>query len=320
MNRLPPTNAWPQLPLSAWKDTRDTLHMWTQVVGKVRLALEPMINQWWQVPLYVTVQGLSTSLMPYGNRGLEATFDFQHHVLDLRTTEGTSRQVALAPRSVADFYTEVMRRLTELDVPVKIYPRPVEVPVAIPFAEDKDHAAYDAAYAHRFWLSLVQAHRVLTAFRARFTGKVSPVHFFWGSFDLAVTRFSGRTAPRHPGGVPHVADWVEQEAYSHEISSCGYWPGGAEEGAFYSYAYPEPEGFPDRPVEPADAVYDRRLQEFVLPYQVVRSDADPDATLLTFAQSTYEAAADLAGWDRGALERATRRQATGEAGMTGQTG
>lgn len=307
MNQLPSEDVWPQLPLSAWADTRDTLHMWTQVVGKVRLALEPMINQWWQVPLYVTVQGLTTSLMPYGNRGLEATFDFHRHLLDLRTTDGASRQVALEPRSVADFYAEVMRRLAELDVPVEIYPRPVEVPVAIPFAEDDEHAAYDAAYAHRFWLSLVQAHRVLTVFRSRFAGKVSPVHFFWGSFDLAVTRFSGRTAPPHPGGVPNLADWVAQEAYSHEVSSCGYWPGGAEQGVFYSYAYPEPEGFPDRPVEPADAVYDGNLQEFVLPYQVVRSAGDPDATLLAFAQSTYEAAAELAGWDRAALERTGAR-------------
>ncbi|MCW2638395.1 MAG: hypothetical protein JWP76_701 [Dactylosporangium sp.] len=307
MNQLPSEDVWPQLPLSAWADTRDTLHMWTQVVGKVRLALEPMINQWWQVPLYVTVQGLTTSLMPYGNRGLEATFDFHRHLLDLRTTDGASRQVALEPRSVADFYAEVMRRLAELDVPVEIYPRPVEVPVAIPFAEDDEHAAYDAAYAHRFWLSLVQAHRVLTVFRSRFAGKVSPVHFFWGSFDLAVTRFSGRTAPPHPGGVPNLADWVAQEAYSHEVSSCGYWPGGAEQGVFYSYAYPEPEGFPDRPVEPADAVYDGNLQEFVLPYQVVRSAGDPDATLLAFAQSTYEAAAELGDWDRAAIERATQR-------------
>jgi hypothetical protein len=307
VNQLPSEDVWPQLPLSAWADTRDTLHMWTQVVGKVRLALEPMINQWWQVPLYVTVQGLTTSLMPYGNRGLEATFDFHRHLLDLRTTDGASRQVALEPRSVADFYAEVMRRLAELDVPVEIYPRPVEVPVAIPFAEDDEHTAYDAAYAHRFWLSLVQAHRVLTVFRSRFAGKVSPVHFFWGSFDLAVTRFSGRTAPPHPGGVPNLADWVAQEAYSHEVSSCGYWPGGAEQGVFYSYAYPEPEGFPDRPVEPADAVYDGDLQEFVLPYQVVRSAGDPDATLLAFAQSTYEAAAELGDWDRAAIERATQR-------------
>jgi hypothetical protein len=299
---IPSRQAWPELPLSAWAGTRDTLHLWTQVIGKVRLALEPMINHWWQVPLYVNARGLTTSLMPYGNRGLEATFDFHRHRLDLSTTDGASRQVALAPRSVADFYAEVMGRLAELDVPVEIYPRPVELPVQVPFSEDEEHAEYDAEYAHRFWLSLVQAQRVLTEFRSRFTGKVSPVHFFWGSFDLAVTRFSGRTAPRHPA-VPYTPDPVTWEAYSHEVSSCGYWPGGAEQGLFYAYAYPEPAGLPDQHVQPADAGYDRTLREFVLPYHVVRSAVDPDATVLAFAQSTYEATADLAGWDRAALER-----------------
>jgi hypothetical protein len=253
---IPSSATWPDLPLSAWADTRDTLHLWTQVVGKVRLALEPVINHWWQVPLYVTAQGLTTSLIPYGTRGLEMIFDFHRHVLDIRTTDGTRREVALVPRSVADFYTEVMARLAELDIQVKILPRPVEVPVAIAFAEDEQHASYDADYAHRFWISLVHTHRVLTAFRSRFVGKVSPVHFFWGAFDLAVTRFSGRTAPRHPGGIPNCADWVTQEAYSHEVSSCGYWPGGADHGAFYAYAYPEPAGFPDWPVTPAGAAYD----------------------------------------------------------------
>jgi hypothetical protein len=291
------------LPLSAWADTRDTLHLWTQVVGKVRLALEPMINHWWQVPLYVSAEGLTTSLMPYGNRGVEMTFDFHHHLLDLRTTDGASRAVALGPRSVADFYAEVMARLAELDVPVEIYPRPVEVPVDVPFTDDEEHASYDAEYAHQFWVSLVQAQRVLTAFRSRFTGKVSPIHFFWGAFDLAVTRFSGRSAPPHPGGIPNTPDRITREAYSHEVSSLGYWPGGAEEGLFYAYAYPEPAGFSARPVEPAAAAYDRGLGEFVLPYQAVRSAGDPDATLLAFAQSTYEAAADLAGWDRACLER-----------------
>jgi hypothetical protein len=304
---IPLAREWPELPLSAWEDTRDTLHLWTQVVGKVRLALEPMVNHWWQVPLYVSAEGLTTSLMPYGNRGLEATFDFHRHILDLRTTDGASRPVALVPRSVADFYKEVMRRLAELDVPVEIYPRPVELPVAIPFAEDDEHAAYDADYAHRFWLSLVQAQRVLTAFRARFIGKVSPVHFFWGAFDLAVTRFSGRTAPLHPGGVPNTPDWINQEAYSHEVSSLGYWPGGAEQGAFYSYAYPEPDGFREWPVEPDGASYDGNLGEFLLPYHVVRAAGDPDDALLSFAQSTYEAAAELAYWDRAALERADNR-------------
>jgi hypothetical protein len=294
---------WPELPLSAWQDTRDTLHLWTQVVGKVRLALEPMMNHWWQVPLYVTARGLTTSLMPYGGRGLEMAFDFQRHVLDIRTTEGASREVALTPRSVADFYAEVMARLDELDVRVGILPHPVEIPVDVAFAEDNEHASYDAEYAHRFWLSLVQAHRVLTRFRAGFVGKASPVHFFWGAFDLAVTRFSGRTAPRHPGGIPNCPDWVTREAYSHEVSSCGYWPGGSESGAFYSYAYPEPAGFADWPVSPAGVTYDGTLKEFILPYDVVRRADDPDATLLSFAQSTYEAAATLNGWERTALER-----------------
>jgi hypothetical protein len=207
------------------------------------------------------------------------------------------------PRSVADFYAEVMGRLTDLGVPVEIVPRPVEVPVAIPFAEDEEHAAYDAGYAHRFWVSLVHAHRVFGAFRSGFVGKVSPVHFFWGSFDLAVTRFSGRAAPPHPGGVPNCPDWVAHEAYSHEVSSCGYWPGGADEGVFYAYAYPEPHGFRDWSVQPAGAGYDHDLAEFVLPYGLVRSAANPDTTLLAFLRSTYDAVADLAGWDRAALER-----------------
>ncbi|NJC70368.1 hypothetical protein HC031_11690 [Planosporangium thailandense] len=294
---------WPRLPLSEWADTRDTLHLWTQIVGKVRLALEPMVNHWWQVPLYVNAVGLTTALMPYGNRGLEAIFDFHRHVLDLRTTDGLRRTVALAPRPVADFYAEVMGRLAELGAPVRIYPRPVEVPVEIPFPDDHEHASYDPEYAHRFWLSLVHTHRVFTEFRGRFSGKVSPVHFFWGAFDLAVTRFSGRVAPPHPS-VPYTADRVTREAYSHEVSSCGYWPGGADEGSFYAYAYPEPPGFRRRLVEPAAARYDTDLGEFVLPYRAVRTSADPDATLLAFAQSTYDAAADLAAWNRAALERA----------------
>jgi hypothetical protein len=297
---------WPALPVSQWEGTRDTLHLWTQVVGKVRLGLEPMVNHWWQVPLYVNARGLTTSLMPYGDRGVEATFDFHRHTLDLRTTDGASREVALAPRPLADFYAEVMGRLAELGVPVEIYPRPVEMLATTPFTEDLGHAAYDPEYAYRFWLSLVQAQRVFTAFRGRFTGKVSPVHFFWGAFDLAVTRFSGRPAPPHPS-VPYTADRITREAYSHEVSSVGYWPGGAEEGVFYAYAYPEPAGFRDWPVEPAGATYDTGLGEFVLPYHLVRSAADPDAALLSFAQSSYEAAADLADWDRTALEREPAR-------------
>lgn len=310
---LPPESStvsrgsWPELPLPRWQDTRDTLHLWTQVVGKVRLALEPMINHWWQAPLYVTARGLTTSLMPYGTRGLDMTFDFQRHVLEIRTTDGGSREVALAPRSVADFYTEVMARLGELGMPVEIIARPVETPVAVPFADDEEHASYDAGYARGFWLSLVQAQRVLTVFRSEFVGKSSPVHFFWGAFDLAVTRFSGRTAPPHPGAVPNCPDWVTREAYSHEVSSCGYWPGGTWSGAFYSYAYPEPPGFRQWPVAPAQAQYDSDLGEFILPYDTVRGAADPDALLLSFLRSSYEAAADLASWDRAALERGAAR-------------
>jgi hypothetical protein len=298
------TTPWPALPLGQWEKTRDTLHLWTQIVGKVRLALEPWVNHSWHVPLYVNARGLTTSLMPAGGGGLEIQFDFNRHVLELRTTDGRERHVRLEPRSVADFYAETLARLAELEVAVQIWPRPVELPDVIPFPEDDQHASYDAEFAHRFWQSLVQSHRVLTAFRSRFTGKVSPVHFFWGAFDLAVTRFSGRTAPRHPGGVPNCAAWVMEEAYSQEVSSCGYWPGGADEGVFYAYAYPEPDGFRTWPVEPAAASYEDTLGEFVLPYQIVRTAADPDATLLSFLQTTYEAAAELAGWDRGRLERA----------------
>jgi uncharacterized protein DUF5996 len=296
---------WPELPVAAWEDTRDTLHMWTQVVGKVRLALEPMVNHWWQTPFYVTARGLTTGLMPHHGRGIEMEFDFLRHFLDIRTTEGAERHVRLEPRSVADFYSETMALLAELGVVVKINPVPSEVLVAIPFAKDEQHASYDAEYAQRFWRLLVQAKRVLTEFRSPFLGKVSPVHFFWGGFDLAVTRFSGRSAPLHPGGIPNCPDWVTQEGYSHEVSSCGYWPGGTGEGFFYAYAYPEPAGFRDWPVEPEAAVYDADLGEFLLPYEVVRRAEDPDGILLSFLGTTYEAAAELAGWDRASLERPT---------------
>jgi hypothetical protein len=293
---------WPDLTLSAWADTRDTLQLWTQIVGKVRLALEPMVNHWWQVPLYVSARGLTTSLMAAGATGLEMEFDFLDHALVLRTTDGRTLDVPLERRPVADFYTETMAALGDLGVDVHVLARPVEITDAIPFADDVTHSAYDPAAARRFWLALVQAHRVMTRFRGRFLGKASPVHFFWGADDLAATRFSGRRAPRHPGGVPHLPDWVQEIAYSHEVSSCGFWPGGSAEGSFYSYAYPEPPGFADWPVEPAAAFYDGDLGEFILPYAAVRAAADPDAILLTFFQSTYEAAADLAAWDRAALE------------------
>lgn len=294
---------WPELTLSAWEDTRDTLHMWMQVVGKVRLTMGPMLNHWWQVPLYVSARGLTTSLMHVGRgRGLEIEFDFVDHVLAFRTSEGQRRDIALKPRSVADFYAATMTTLDDLDVRAPIFARPNEVPHAIPFPEDDQHRSYDADAAHRFWLALLQAHRVMVQFRAGFIGKASPVHFFWGAIDLATTRFSGRPAPKHPGGVPNCPDWVQELAYSHELSSCGFWPGGSAEGSFYAYAYPQPDGFADWPVEPDAAFYDDRLGEFILPYAAVRTATDPDATLLAFFQSTYEAAAELAGWDRAALE------------------
>ncbi len=293
---------WPELTLSAWDDTLATFHMWTQIVGKVRLALEPMRNHWWQVPLYVSSRGLTTSLMHAGTTGLEIEFDLIDHVLELRTSDGRRAKVELAPRSVADFYAATFAALRELGVEVTILPRPVEVVEAIPFADDEQHRAYDGAAVQRFWRALVQSHRVMTRFRGGFVGKSSPVHFFWGAADLAVTRFSGRPAPKHAGGAPNCADWVMELAYSHEVSSCGFWPGGSAEGAFYSYAYPEPEGFAAWPVTPDAATYDEALGEFVLPYSAVRTAPDPDALLLEFFESTYEAAATLGGWDRAALE------------------
>ena len=297
-----PDTGWPDLTLSRWEDTRDTFHMWTQVVGKIRMALEPMVNHWWQVTLYVSARGLTTSLMHAGPTGLEIEFDLIDHVLDLRTSDGGNRQVTLEPRSVASFYEATMAALDELGLHVKILPRPVEVVESIPFPEDEKHHAYDAAAIHRFWLALVRMHQVMARFRGRFVGKASPVHFFGGGADLAVTRFSGRQAPKHPGGVPNCADWVQELAYSHEVSSCGFWPNGSAEGSFYSYAYPRPAGFADWPVLPDAAYYDHEMGEFLLPYAAVRTADDPDATLMSFFESTYEGAATLAGWDRAALE------------------
>ncbi|MDQ1708788.1 MAG: hypothetical protein QOG49_173 [Frankiaceae bacterium] len=297
---------WPDLTLATWAETRDTVHLWTQIVGKVRLGLMPMTNHWWHVTLYVSARGLTTSLMPIGGRGLELEFDFVDHVLDLRTTAGEHRHVTLEPRSVANFYAATTTALDELGVSVRLYPRPSEVVDAIPFDQDEVHRSYDADAANRFWRGLVQADRVLTEFRAGFTGKASPVHFFWGGADICTTRFSGRPAPRHRGGVPNCPDWVQELAYSHEVSSCGFWPGGSDEGTFYSYAYPQPAGFADWAVQPAGAYYDHALGEFLLPYAAVRQAADPDAALLAFFGSTYDAAATLAGWDRGALEAEPR--------------
>jgi hypothetical protein len=293
---------WPDLTLATWEDTRDTLHLWTQVAGKVRLALEPMLNHWWQVPLYVSARGLTTSLMHANGLALEMEFDFLDHVLAIRTSTGEVRKLTLEPRSVADFYAATMSALHGLGIHVAIRPRPVEIPDVIPFPQDETHHHYDPAAARAFWLALVQAHRLMSRFRAGFIGKASPVHFFWGGFDLAVTRFSGRTAPPHPGGVPNCPDWVMRLAYSHEVSSCGFWPGGSAEGSFYSYAYPEPKGFKEWRGLPSEAFYDEALGEFLLPYAAVRSAGDPDALLLSFLQSTYAAAAELGGWDRAALE------------------
>ena len=300
--------AWPKLPpLSGWQDTFETLHMWTQIVGKIRMELAPWINHSWGSPLYVTTRGLTTSPIPHGTRTFAIDFDFISHTLRITTSTGEERSLDLEPMSVADFYQKTMSTLDELGIEVDILARPVEVPDPVqPFPEDTEHASYDADATQRFWRALVQADRVFTDFRARFTGKVSPVHFFWGAFDLAVTRFSGRDAPTHPGGVPNCADWVMEEAYSQELSSAGFWPGtGLGEAAFYSYAYPEPDGFRERTAKPEAAYFHEEMGEFVLPYEAVRTAEDPDAALLAFLQSTYEAAADLADWDRAALEHET---------------
>jgi hypothetical protein len=297
--------AWPELPLEGWKDTFETLHMWTQIVGKVRLRLSPWINHSWHTTLYVTASGLTTSPIPYQGRTFDIALDFLRHRVVLTASDGATAGFALEPQSVAAFYRRVMDALATLGVQVRIVRKPNEVPDPIPFDQDEVHRSYDGAAAQRFWRILVQAERVFTRFRAGFVGKCSPVHLFWGAADLAVTRFSGRRAPEHPGGIPNLPDWVTREAYSHEVSSCGFWPGGGvvTYPAFYSYAYPAPPGFAGAPVRPAGAFYSTDLGEFLLPYDVVRTAEDPDATLLEFLQSTYEAAADLAQWDRQALER-----------------
>jgi uncharacterized protein DUF5996 len=299
------TERWPALPLDGWQTTYRTLHMWSQIVGKIRLSQTPWINHSWHVPLYVTARGLTTSPIPHGSSTFQIDFDFIDHRLVIQTSDGESRALALAPRSVAAFYRAVLAALDALKVPVTINRMPNEVENAIPFDQDEEHASYDPEQAQRFWRILVQSERVLQQFRARFVGKVSPIHFFWGSFDLAVTRFSGRPAPSHPGGVPNLPDWVVREAYSHEVSSCGFWPGGGPHPfpLYYSYAYPEPEGFSAAPVRPAGASYSPELREFILPYEEVRNAESPDRALLEFLQSTYDAAATLAGWDRSALER-----------------
>ena len=298
------SEVWPALPLEEWKDTYATLHMWTQIVGKIRLAQTPLINHWWNATLYVTSRGLTTSAMPYGHRTFDIDFDFLDHNLLFRSSDGRAKTVRLHPRPVADLYRETMSALHSLETPVTIWTTPVEVEDRTPFEQDEKHAAYDPEYAQRVWRILLQASRVLTGFRSRFLGKVSPVHFFWGAFDLALTRFSGRLAPSHPG-APNLARFVAVEAYSHEVSSCGFWPGGGpvDMPVFYAYAYPEPEGFKEYAIQPAEAFYHPQLKEFVLPYDVVRKATSPDEVLLAFVQSTYEAAANLAKWDRERLER-----------------
>ncbi|HWK88922.1 MAG TPA: DUF5996 family protein [Longimicrobium sp.] len=298
--------AWPALPYQAWHDTLATLHMWTQVVGKVRLALAPAVNHWWHVPLYVTPRGLTTSAMPHGERTFEMSFDFVEHVLEIRTSDGDDGRVQLRPRTVADFHAEVMRSLEAMGLGVRTWPVPVEVPDPVPFARD-ERDAYDAEYAARCWRVLVQADRVMQRFRGEFLGKCSPVHFFWGGFDLAVSRFSGRTAPRH-ASVPGMADSITLEGYSHEVSSAGFWPGADfhPHPSFYAYFYPSPEGYADARVQPEGASWSAALGEWLLPYDAVRTADDPDTALLAFLRSTYAAGAELAGWDRAALERPLR--------------
>jgi len=295
---------WPDLPLAAWRDTQATLQLFTQIVGKIRLARSPWLNHSWHVALYVTARGLSTSPIPDGARNVEIAFDFIDGVLRISASDGATRQFGLAGQSVASFHAATLAALAELGFVVAIDDMPNELPDPVRFSLDHAHASYDGDAVRRFFQILVNADRVFKHFRTAFLGKASPVHFFWGSFDLAVTRFSGRRAPRHPGGVPHLADAVATEAYSHEVSSAGFWPGGGaiDYPAFYSYAYPEPAGFRATKVRPDAAFFSEALGEFILPYDAVRRAADPDRTLLEFLQSTYEAAANAATWDREALE------------------
>jgi hypothetical protein len=302
------TEAWPELPLAAWQDTYATLQLWTQIVGKLRLALAPHVNHWWQVTLYVSSSGLTTGPIPYGAGSFTVEFDFLRHVLRISTSDGRQESFPLQPMTVAEFYREFMARLRKLGIAARIWTRPQEIPDPVTrFENDTAHGSYDPDYANRFWRILVQCERLFARFRSGFIGKVSPVHFFWGSFDLAVTRFSGRPAPQHPGGVPNLADWVAREAYSHECSSGGFWPGGGpvSGAAFYSYTYPAPPGFPEAKVAPGAAYFHPQLGEFILPYDAVRAAADPDALVLDFLHSTYEAGANLGKWEREALERNT---------------
>ncbi len=301
----PSLETWPSLPLEAWSETCATLHLWTQIVGKIRLAQTPWINHSWHVTLYVTARGLTTTPIPYGHCVFQIDFDFIAHRLIIQVSDGSVGGFPLQPMSVAAFYKHLMLEMNRLLLPVSLRAIPCEIADPMPFELDKTHCAYDPEYALRFWQILVQADRVFKKFRSRFTGKCSPVHYFWGAPDLAVTRFSGRSAPPHPGGFPGLPDWVTREAYSHEVSSCGFWTGGGAipYAAFYSYAYPEPADFAEAPIKPAAAFYSKDFREFILPYESVRQAVWPDETLLEFLQTTYEAAANLGKWDRASLER-----------------
>ncbi|HWM23142.1 MAG TPA: DUF5996 family protein [Ilumatobacteraceae bacterium] len=295
---------WPALPIAEWQATRDTLQLLTQIVGKIRMVRTPLMSHWWNVPLYVTARGLTTSMIPAGGRGFQIDFDFTTHDLDITISNGERRSFPLEARPVADFYAELMAMLDDLDLTTPIWTMPVEIPgEVIPFDKDDVHTSYDRGQVERFWRALVEMARVFELFRSEFVGKVSPVHLFWGGLDLAVTRFSGRRAPPHPGGAPNCGPHVMLEAYSHEVSSAGYWPGPDGEGVFYSYAYPEPDGYRRQPVAPSSAHFDDALGEFVLPYETVRTASDPDAVLLEFLRTTYAAAADTGRWDREELER-----------------
>ena len=288
---------WPALRVDSWESTRELMHMWTQVVGKVRMAREPMVNHWWQVTSYVSARGLTTGVIHDRGTVFELEFDLVDHELLIRSPNHPTQKVTLQTGSVADFYERTMAALGKLDHAVAIWPVPVEVEVATPFLEDTDEREYSPESAHLFWRQLVAADRILKQFRSEFAGKVSPVHFFWGSFDMAVTRFSGRGAPTHPGGAPNCADWVMVEGYSHELTSCGFWPGGGEEGAFYAYAYPEPDGYREATIRPEAAYYFADAGQYLLPYEAVRTADNPDATLLAFLRDTHRAAAERAGWD-----------------------
>ena len=309
MTARPTPDAWPDLPYAAWRDSCASLQLWMQIIGKLRLARTPWLNHSWHVPFYLTARGLTTSPIPDGDRCFEIAFDFLDHQLQIVTTTGDARRLALRPQTVADFYAAVMSALAELGIVIAVNELPCEIAAAIPFSRDRTHGAYDGEYAQRFWRALLRADRVLKQFRTAFLGKCSPVHFFWGSFDLAVTRFSGRAAPPFTGRVPGVKNQVMRDAYSEEVSSAGFWPGGdgVEYAAFYSYAYPEPAGFSTAKVEPATARYDETLGQFILPYDAVRAATDPDAMLRDFLQSTSEAAARNGEWERSRLECAPGR-------------